>query len=187
MKAFEYNESDNLSSSSSDNLLSSSNNLPLSNNQEYSLNEDTSWAPFHNCSDVIFFEVINSNDLNSEYTNELNNDLNNTQKIIGRHWYWLFKKNINSENEEIEKKIEYNIYESHYTRKFSYNEVPQSVSTISDSGFGSEGFAEEMIQLGGGNTYEELQGYNNFHPLSNEIEARNYLKKVKNQLSSHEE
>nr|QBM31578.1 hypothetical protein [Arthrobotrys musiformis] len=103
MKASEYYENDNLSSFSSDNLSSSSNNLPLSNNQE-DLNEDTSWAPFHRSSDEIYLEVINSNDLNSEYTNELNDDLNNTQKIIGRSWHWLYKKNINSENEEIEKK-----------------------------------------------------------------------------------
>ena len=104
MKGSEYDESDNLSFSSSDNLSSSSSNkLPLSNNQEDYLKENTSWAPFHDCSDVIFFEVINSNDLNSEYTNELNDDLNNTQKIIGRNWYWLFKKNINSENGEKKK------------------------------------------------------------------------------------
>ena len=116
MKASEYDESDNISSSSdnlsssSDNLSSSSSdNLLLSIYQEDYLNHVTSCAPFYNCNDQIFSEAINSNNLNSEDINELNNDLNITQRIIGKHWYWVFKKNKFWKFNR--KKIEYDIYE----------------------------------------------------------------------------
>jgi hypothetical protein len=68
------------------------------------------------------------------------------------------------------------------------NSDSQSISSISDSGLGSSDFklAEEMIKLSGGDTHENLKDYNNFHPLSNEIEARNHLKAIKNSLSNDE-